>query len=145
MDPILVYAAGDLDAAGIPVDRELPPAWLAEHLADVEATAERPGRVSGRLSLSGTDYVVVLTDGRVLTGLLTSDTDAGLTLRRGQGIEDTVPRSLVEEISGTGKSLMPEGLERTITPAEMNDLIAFLLSDATANAATASEPTRRDP
>lgn len=64
MDPILVYAAGDLDSAGIPVDRELPPAWLAEHLSDVEATAERPGHVTGRLSLSGTDHVVVRCDAR---------------------------------------------------------------------------------
>lgn len=76
-----------------------------------------------------TDYVVVLSDGRVLTGLLLSETDAGLTLRRGQGIEETVPRSQIEEISGTGKSLMPEGLEKNVTTAEMNDLIAFLLGD----------------
>lgn len=64
MDPLLVYAAGDLDSAGIPVDRELPPAWLAEQLADVEAHAERPGRIEGRLSLSGTDHVVVRCDAR---------------------------------------------------------------------------------
>lgn len=64
MDPLLVYAAGDLDSAGIPVDRELPPAWLAEQLADVEAHAEVPGRVEGRLSLSGTDHVVVRCNAR---------------------------------------------------------------------------------
>lgn len=64
MDPILVYAAGDLDTAGIPVDRELPPAWLAEHLADVEARADGSGHVDGRLSRSGTDNVVVRCDAR---------------------------------------------------------------------------------
>lgn len=73
-----------------------------------------------------TDYIVVLSDGRVLTGLLASDTDAGLTLRRSQGVEETVPRSQIAEIAGTGKSLMPEGLEKNISVEEMNDLIVFL-------------------
>jgi hypothetical protein len=38
-----------------------------------------------------------------------------------------VPRKDLDEISSTGKSLMPEGLEQKITPQEMADLIAFLL------------------
>lgn len=59
MDPLLVYPASDLDTGGKPVQRDLPPAWLADHLADVEATATAPGRVEGRLSRSGIDDVVV--------------------------------------------------------------------------------------
>lgn len=59
MDPLLVYPASDLDTGGKPVARDLPPAWLAEHLADVEATATAPGRVEGRISRSGIDDVVV--------------------------------------------------------------------------------------
>jgi putative heme-binding domain-containing protein len=78
------------------------------------------------VSPDGTEYAVTLSDGRVLTGLLAADSEAGLTLRRAQGVEETVPRSQIEEVSGTGRSLMPEGLERTVSPQDMADLIAFL-------------------
>ncbi len=59
MDPLLVYAASDLDTGGKALERDLPPAWIAEHLADVGASATVPGRVEGRLSRSGLDDVVV--------------------------------------------------------------------------------------
>jgi putative membrane-bound dehydrogenase-like protein len=72
------------------------------------------------------EYVVRLADGRVLTGLIAAETDAGLTLRRAQNQEDNILRSEIEEISSSGKSLMPEGIEQKIPPQEMADLIAYL-------------------
>ena len=36
-------------------------------------------------------------------------------------------RANIEAITGTGRSLMPEGLEARVSPQEMTDLIAFLL------------------
>jgi putative heme-binding domain-containing protein len=72
------------------------------------------------------DYTVRLADGRVLTGMIATETDAGLTLRRAQNQEDTVLRSEIEEIAASGKSLMPEGLEQKISQQEMADLIAYL-------------------
>jgi putative heme-binding domain-containing protein len=74
------------------------------------------------------EYAVSLTDGRILTGLIASESAGSLTLRRAEGAEETVLRSQIEAISGTGKSLMPEGLEAKISPREMADLIAFLLT-----------------
>ena len=73
------------------------------------------------------DYSVRLTDGRVLTGLIASETDTGLTLRRAENREDMVLRSEIDEITSSGKSLMPEGLEQKIPQQEMADLIGFLL------------------
>jgi putative heme-binding domain-containing protein len=73
------------------------------------------------------EYAVELDDGRVLTGLVAAETAASLTLRRAEGLEETVLRANIEAITSTGKSLMPEGLEARISPAEMADLIAFLL------------------
>jgi putative membrane-bound dehydrogenase-like protein len=73
------------------------------------------------------DYSVRLTDGRVLTGLIAAETDAGLTLRRAENREDLVLRSEIDEITSSGKSLMPEGLEQKIPQQEMADLIGFLL------------------
>ena len=72
------------------------------------------------------EYVVRLGDGRVLTGLIASETDAGLTLKRAQNQEETVPRSEIEEMASSGKSLMPEGVEQKVSPQEMADLIEYL-------------------
>ena len=72
------------------------------------------------------DYAVRLADGRVLTGLIAAETDSGLTLRRAQNQEDTILRSEIDDITSSGKSLMPEGVEQKITIQEMSDLIAYL-------------------
>jgi len=73
------------------------------------------------------EYVVAIDDGRVATGLVASETPTGVTLRSREGAEQTILRRNVAELSSTGKSLMPEGLEKTVAPGEMADLIAFLL------------------
>jgi putative membrane-bound dehydrogenase-like protein len=73
------------------------------------------------------EYSIALDDGRVVTGLVVSDTPGSLILRGRDASEQTILRRNIAEIAGTGKSLMPEGLEQSLTPAEMRDLIAFLL------------------
>ena len=72
------------------------------------------------------DYSVRLTDGRVLNGMIASESDSGLVLRRADNREDVVMRSEIDDISSSGKSLMPEGLEQKIPLQEMSDLIRFL-------------------
>ena len=71
-------------------------------------------------------YLVVDQDGRTYSGLIAAETASSLTLRRGDGAEDTILRTQVAEMAGTGLSMMPEGLEKTIAKPEMADLIAFL-------------------
>ncbi len=71
-------------------------------------------------------YMVVDQDGRTYSGIIAAETATSLTLRRGDGAEDTILRTQVAEMAGTGLSLMPEGFEKTITKPEMSDLIAFL-------------------
>lgn len=73
------------------------------------------------------EYLVRLTDGRTITGLIAGETDAGLTLRRAEGQQETILRREIEEITSSGKSLMPEGVEQKVTVEEMRDLIAYLL------------------
>ncbi|MCP4758390.1 MAG: hypothetical protein GY903_27280 [Fuerstiella sp.] len=43
-------------------------------------------------------------------------------------MQETILRQNVEEIIGSEKSLMPEGLEQKIDKQQMGDLVAFLLS-----------------
>ena len=71
-------------------------------------------------------YLVETHDGRTLSGLIASETAGNLTLKRADGGTDTVLRSEVKTLTSPGISLMPEGLEATITPQQMADLIRFL-------------------
>jgi putative heme-binding domain-containing protein len=73
------------------------------------------------------EYVVSLNDGRVLSGLVATESAGSLTLRREGGSEDTVLRTNIDAMNGTGRSIMPEGLETRVSPKEMADLIAFIL------------------
>lgn len=74
------------------------------------------------------EYLVRMNDGRTLTGLIAGESDAGLTLRRAEGQQETILRREIEEIASSGKSLMPEGVEQKVTVEEMGDLVAYLLS-----------------
>jgi putative heme-binding domain-containing protein len=74
------------------------------------------------------EYVAALDDGRVVTGLIAAETPTSLTLRRDQNTEVTIARQRIAELRATGKSLMPEGLERNVSVVEMADLLAFLMA-----------------
>jgi putative membrane-bound dehydrogenase-like protein len=71
-------------------------------------------------------YTVATKDGRVLTGLISSETPASLTLRQPLGKDDTILRGEIDEITASKQSLMPQGLEKTITRQEFADLLAYL-------------------
>jgi putative membrane-bound dehydrogenase-like protein len=73
-------------------------------------------------------YSLVTHQGTVYTGIIAAESAAGVTLRRSDAKEDRILRSEIEELASTGKSLMPEGLEKDVTPPEMADLIAFIKS-----------------
>ena len=65
-------------------------------------------------------------NGRTYAGIIASETATSLTLRHGGGAQDTILRGQIAEMTSTGLSLMPEGLEKTISKPEMADLVAFL-------------------
>lgn len=66
------------------------------------------------------------TDGRILSGLIHTEDSESVTLRLPGGIEETIARSAIREMTSSGHSLMPEGLEAALSPEEMADLLAFL-------------------
>ncbi|HWY85506.1 MAG TPA: c-type cytochrome, partial [Gemmataceae bacterium] len=72
------------------------------------------------------NYLVTTKQGRTLTGLLAAETASSLTLKRAEGQTDAVLRQDIDTIESTGVSLMPEGLEKTISFQEMADLLKFL-------------------
>ena len=74
------------------------------------------------------NYRLDANDGRVVTGILVRESAGGVTLRRGEGVEDFVARSDIEFLTSMGLSLMPEGLGDEVGPEEMADLLAFINS-----------------
>ena len=58
------------------------------------------------------------------------ETPASVTLRRAEKAEDTILRTQIEEIAATGKSVMPDELEKQLTKQDLADLIAYLMSVA---------------
>jgi putative heme-binding domain-containing protein len=71
-------------------------------------------------------YTLLTTDGRLLTGIITAETGSSVTFRQPDGVTVTLLRDEIDELRSTGRSLMPVGLEQTISPDQMTDLITFL-------------------
>jgi putative membrane-bound dehydrogenase-like protein len=72
------------------------------------------------------NYLVTTKGGKVLSGIIATETASSVTLRRAENQTDVVLRRDIETIASTGASLMPEGLEKNISVAEMADLLSFL-------------------
>ncbi len=73
--------------------------------------------------------VVLTADGRALTGLMVEDSPQRVVLKTQGGKQEVVARADVEEVRVSPLSLMPEGLETQLSPAELLDLFAFLRLD----------------
>jgi putative heme-binding domain-containing protein len=80
------------------------------------------------------EYAVYTADGQVLSGVIAGETSTAVTLRGADNKLTTILRVDIEEMLNTGKSLMPEGLEKTIDKPSMADLITFLQQAAAAEA-----------
>ncbi len=74
------------------------------------------------------NYVITTKQGRTLTGMIHSETAGSLTLRRAEGVEETCLRADIDEIQGTGQSLMPENVHEQMNVQETADLLEYLLS-----------------
>jgi len=71
-------------------------------------------------------YNVATIDGRVINGLLASETKTSIELIDAEGKRQPVLREDIDQMTATKKSLMPEGFEKQVSTAAINDLLAFL-------------------
>jgi putative heme-binding domain-containing protein len=71
-------------------------------------------------------YQIDTKDGRVLSGLVAAETADSVTLKMMGGVTETIQRSNIAKMVSTDRSLMPPGLEATISKEQMADLLAFL-------------------
>ena len=77
----------------------------------------------------GVEYrtsVIVMKDGRILTGIVVSKNDRILTLQTAQE-RMTVSQSDIEEVKAQATSLMPDGQLQTLTEQQVRDLAAYLM------------------
>ena len=73
-------------------------------------------------------YTVVTKDGLQHSGMLKGETGGSLTLIGNDGKEITVVRANIEELVGSQRSLMPEGLEKDLSAQDLAYVIAFVQS-----------------
>jgi putative membrane-bound dehydrogenase-like protein len=76
------------------------------------------------------NYVGATEDGLVVNGILESEAGGSVTLLAAESKRQQVLRSDLAELSSSGKSLMPEGLEKDVSVEEMADLLAWLSQGA---------------
>ncbi|MBO0698191.1 MAG: neutral/alkaline non-lysosomal ceramidase N-terminal domain-containing protein [Zavarzinella sp.] len=92
------------------------PAYLMQEILD-------PNR---NLDSRFVEYQAVTKAGRTVTGILAGETATTIILRGQERKEENLLRSDIEELRGSGKSLMPEGIEKDVSKKDMADLLAFL-------------------
>jgi putative heme-binding domain-containing protein len=74
-------------------------------------------------------YFVEVKDGRALVGTVRSEGADRLVVGDAAGKEIPVARRLVESMTPSSASLMPEGLDAVLGPERLRDLLTFLLTE----------------
>lgn len=72
--------------------------------------------------------VLALVDGRTINGVVLNEAEAALTVQTAQA-KETIPQSDVEERMLSKQSLMPDGLLQQLSPDDVADLFAYLMSE----------------
>ena len=65
-------------------------------------------------------------DGHALTGFVTAETKATLTMRLGSGVVQEMNKNDIKKRETIRQSPMPDGLSGTMAPQEFLDLVEFL-------------------
>ena len=86
-------------------------------------------------------FTVELTSGRLLVGIIRSETADELILLDAAGAKQVIKQSDVDSKKRTGKSIMPDGLQGGLTPVDFGDLIGYLETLRTKHR---SRPRRRE-
>ncbi|HBN78572.1 MAG TPA: dehydrogenase, partial [Planctomycetaceae bacterium] len=72
---------------------------------------------------------LVTIEGRVLTGLPIEESEERIVLKIQGGKQETIPRDQIEFYKVSETSMMPEDLEKQLTPQQLADLFAYLALD----------------
>lgn len=104
---------------------------------DLQAIGDKFGRgdlitsvlqPSATIAVGYTTTVVATKDGLEYTGILKQTTESEVQLIGADGKLVKVPRTNIQEQHGSSTSLMPEGLQATLTLQEFTDVLDYLVS-----------------
>ena len=70
--------------------------------------------------------MIVTNDGRSLSGRILSETENSLTIRTAFGTDESILRRNIASLTNSGLSLMPDGLEQSMSKEDLANLIAYL-------------------
>lgn len=71
-------------------------------------------------------YTVTTTTGIVHRGLIAAETPSSIRLRQAEGKSFDLLRSEIESLRSSGVSLMPDGVEKELSPQQLADVIAYV-------------------
>ncbi|HEY2252186.1 MAG TPA: HEAT repeat domain-containing protein, partial [Planctomycetaceae bacterium] len=117
------YGCHRIDAKGGSVGPDLS---LVGRFRDPRALLEAVVFPSSTIVPEFRSFSIVTRDGRTNTGMIVAETSDALYLRTSQLAEIRISRQEVEEIAPSSISIMPQGLEKTMTDQEFADLLEYL-------------------
>jgi putative membrane-bound dehydrogenase-like protein len=71
-------------------------------------------------------FTVETKDLRTLSGIVADESATSITLKMAGGLQETLLRGDIERMTNTAVSLMPEGVEENLSPAQLADIVAFI-------------------
>jgi putative membrane-bound dehydrogenase-like protein len=93
--------------------------YLLENIVDPSASVGNEFRAT----------VFVLDDGRVVSGVISAQSDRTMTVQTADGVS-ILDRETILDTKPTGVSLMPEALLQNLSPEEIANLFAYLMTTA---------------
>ncbi len=81
---------------------------------------------SASLARGYESYNATTKEGRVHAGLIGRETAVAIYLRTSDRVEIRIDRANLDELAPSPTSIMPQGLDKVLTPAEIADLAAYL-------------------
>ncbi|MCA9112632.1 MAG: c-type cytochrome, partial [Planctomycetaceae bacterium] len=75
-----------------------------------------------------TQYQILTVDGRVMTGLIDTQTPTTVTLRGANNETTLVNRDDIDILQAMDKSIMPDGVVDKLTDEELRDLFAYIIA-----------------
>ncbi len=107
--------------------------YLLENIVDPSASVGNDFRTT----------VFVLEDGRVVSGVVSAQSDRTLTIQTPDG-PSTIDRETISQSKVTTTSLMPEALLQNLSPEEIQNLFAYLMSTSQVSEIAVSEAASAD-
>jgi putative membrane-bound dehydrogenase-like protein len=117
------YGCHRIDAKGGAVGPDLS---LVGRFRDPRALLEAVVFPSSTIVPEFRSYAIVTRDGKTASGMIVAETTDAVYLRTSQLAEIRLARKDIEEIAPSNVSIMPQGLEKTMTDQEFADLLEYL-------------------